>query len=193
MQTTASKSFIEVLENEIRADLRKEIEAELMLRYAGVAGPTTNGSTERAPSAAVHAAGRLETWLASHVGPITFKTGRGYGPSPKPRSTTASVTAAHTSPSAIKATSSPTFTAKTAAELFALEILNAQSPTALAVTFTETELRAVWRKAALKTHPDRFASADEITQLRMTVLFRELADAYEALLSLTESSSSKAA
>jgi hypothetical protein len=202
MQTTEPKSFIEVLENEIRADLRKEIEAELAARYGSAPFTTpltAQESVERAPSAAVHAAGRLETWLASHVGPITFKTGRSYAPTsaksrPSPAaSATPSKNASQNSVSTIVSTSAPVFTATTSAQLFAIEILNSQSPLALAVTFTEDQLRIVWRKAALKTHPDRFASADEITQLRMTVIFRELADAYETLQTLIESTRSEAA
>jgi hypothetical protein len=178
MQATNTKSFIEVLEDEIRTDLRKEIEAEM-----------TGRNGERAPSAAVHAAGRLETWLASHVGPVTFKTAKknAYG-APKARAK-APVAAIH----AISASSPRVFTATTPAELFALELLNRQSPIALNISFTEDELKSVWRKAALKTHPDRFAAADQITQTRMTVLFRELATAYEILLALTESPATKAA
>ncbi len=181
MQTSArdSKSFIEVLEAEIRADLRQEIEAEVQARYGLASAP----AGEHAPSAAVHAAGRLETWLASHVGPITFSRTAGaqkvYG-SPKKR--------APAPPIVLKIeASAPTFTATTSAEFFAIEILNQQSASKLAVSFTEDGLKAVWRKAALKTHPDRFAGADEITQTRMTVLFRELAEAYETLLALVQS------
>ncbi len=183
----SSKSFIEVLEAEIRADLRKEIEAEVQSRY-GVAPGSRTSPYEVAPSAAVHAAGRLETWLASHVGPITFarSSRTAYGSSAK-RSTPAPESVLSKPAAQPNASTVVRFSASTAAELFAIEILNRQSPTPLASAFTEDELKAVWRKAALKTHPDRFAGADQITQTRMTVLFRELAEAYETLLALSES------
>ncbi len=197
MQTTAPKSFIEVLENEIRADLRKEIEAAVAARYGSTPLATQGSTIERAPSAAIHAAGRLETWLASHVGPITFKSNKTYAKNAaRPATDTAAKTDAASAPASVSVLTKladRTFTATTAKELVAIEALNRQSPSPLSPTFTEDELKAVWRKAALKTHPDRFASADQITQIRMTVHFRELVAAYEVLLSLTVTLQSKAA
>ena len=179
-RTRDSKSFIEVLEAEIRADLRKEIEAEVQARY----GRTPGVICEQAPSAAVHAAGRLETWLASHVGPITFARTAG---ARKVYGAPAKCAAAILPMSPKIEVDSCFFTVTTATEFFAVEILNRQSPLKLTPTFTEENLKSVWRKAALKTHPDRFTGADEITQTRMTVLFRELVEAYETLINLVES------
>ena len=174
MQTTArTKSFIEVLEAEIRADLRKEMQSEVQFR--------TQAS---APSQGLHAAGRLESWLASHVGPITFAkplaARKMYG--------SVNVKAAPKATAAATKTRSekPVFTASTVEEMIAVEMLTRYSSITLATSFTEDELKSVWRKAALKTHPDRFAGEDQITQMRMTVLFRELAEAYACLTSLTE-------
>lgn len=189
-----SKSFIEVLEAEIRADLRKEIEAEVLARLGGAAHAST-GRPSTLESRETQAAGRFETWLAANVGPITFNrkqtaqaryTGQPRAKTAEPRTTA--------TPAPTAQPAAPTrFHATTAADLFAIEILNRQSPTALGASFTEDELKAVWRKAALKTHPDRFVGSDAITQTRMTVLFRELAEAYETLLALVETSSATAA
>ena len=152
------RSFIEVLEAEIREDLKREIAAEI----------ASGLERERQPknTQAIHAAGRLETWLASHVGPVTFKTNRKpYGEPPKRTPPPPPVTHA----------------VETTEEMIAVELLSRHSGSALAFRYTQDELKAVWRKAAMKTHPDRFAGADEITILRATALFRELAAAYELL------------
>ncbi len=176
MQTTArTKSFIEVLEAEIRADLRKEMQSEVQFR--------TQAS---APSQGLHAAGRLESWLASHVGPITFAkplaARKMYGSVNVKAAPKATAAAAASKTRSEK----PVFTASTVEEMIAVEMLTRYSSITLATSFTEDELKSVWRKAALKTHPDRFAGEDQITQMRMTVLFRELAEAYACLTSLTE-------
>lgn len=185
----SSKSFIEVLEDEIRADIRREVESELATRFA-----TAAPAGAAAPSAALHAAGRLETWLASHIGPITFKSPRSaYG-------ATASRSSAARAPHApaphapaprgpgaaraVPAAEAPRFTALTSADAIAYELLNRAA--ALPTSFTADELKSAWRKAALKTHPDRFVGQDLITITRMTAAFRELAQAYEQLHALTE-------
>ncbi len=156
-----AKSFIEILEDEIRAeiraDLRRELEQELRARNA----PKN--------TQAIHAAGRLETWLASHVGPVVFKTARQpYGAPPK-----------RTPPPPV------TFSAETTEETIAAELLSRHAGHALPSQYTTDDLKTVWRKAALKSHPDRFAGADSVTVMRATALFRELAAAYELLSTKT--------
>jgi DnaJ domain len=194
--TTGSKSFIEVLEAEIRADLRKEIEAEVLARFGQASQPTHQGSkTSPAGSQAVHAAGRLETWLATNMGRTTFarpQAFRSYGSAPKAASgSTAHATskaqaqtAEHAGFAQKASPASADVTRRTAAtpeELCALELFNRISGSKLGTSFTEDEIKTAWRKAALKTHPDRFASEDQITQARMSAIFRELCEAYELL------------
>jgi hypothetical protein len=157
---TQSKSFIEILEDEIRHDLKREMREELERAQA-----------PRNPQA-IHAAGRLETWLASHVGPITFKTNRQpYGAPPKRAASLPPPPAVHA--------------AETTEEMLALALLSRHSGRALNAQYTHDELKTVWRKAALKTHPDRFVGSDQVTIMRATCLFRELAAAYELLSSKT--------
>lgn len=198
-KTNTAKSFIEILEDEIRQDLRSEIEAEVEARYGvnstGGAGSAQKGNgAEQAPSAAVHAAGRLETWLASHVGPVTFgrpakAAQKAYG-TPRKSNSKASATPSPESvpPSNIASineakpvASKILFNAETTEELVALEILNRHASMHVASSFTADELKSLWRKSALKSHPDRFADADEVTKLRMSAVFRELAEAYATL------------
>lgn len=204
MQATGAKSFIEMLEDEIRQDLRSEIEAEVLARF----GRLDQDSTAKAPSAASSAAGRLETWLASNMGRTTFArpqaAARSYNVKP---GASASTTAPGAAPSqsaarpqleSTQAASQTTksaakFQATTAEQLIAVELLARHSGKALDATFTEDELKSVWRKAALKTHPDRFAGEDQIKQLRMATLFRELSSAYEVLSDLVEADLAKAA
>ncbi len=149
------RSFIEILEDEIREDLKREMREELEFARRPV-NPQ-----------AIHAAGRLETWLASHVGPVTFKAARKpYGEPPKRQS---------------PPPPPPTRAPETTEEMVAVALLSRHAGHALSERFTEAELKTVWRKAALKTHPDRFTGADSVTLMRATALFRELASAYELL------------
>jgi hypothetical protein len=171
MQTNAkAKSFIEILEDEIRADLKRELRSEIQAELQAELDGHTTRPRARGPQNphAIHAAGRLETWLASHVGPITFKTNR------KPYGASAGATARTRSAPVIH-------TAETTEETLAIELLSRHAGRRLDTRYTADELKSVWRKAALKTHPDRFAGADHATVLRATALFRELAAAYELL------------
>lgn len=195
--TTGSKSFIEVLEAEIRNDLRQEIEAEVLNRY-GLAGTAKGPAAEQVGSAAVHAAGRLETWLASNIGRTTFNrnqaAARSYNVKPAARPATFSSTPSAKSETASKAkTASPMFTAETAEQLCAIAILSRESGIELAASFSEDQLKSAWRKAALKTHPDRFASEDQFKQMRMAAIFRELCEAYDLLATAFAALESKAA
>lgn len=169
-----TKSFIEVLEDEIRADLRRELESELAQRKTAE------------HFKASHAAGQFELWMASHVGPVTFKTKKTYpAGASKKQPKAASLddeTKAFQKP---LSSSEPRFQAQTTAEHIAVELLSRSAGQTLGALFTEAELKSVWRKAAMKTHPDRFSQADLLEQTRATAHFRELASAYEILLDLT--------
>lgn len=206
MQAKAkAKSFIEILEDEIRADLKRELRAELQAELeagfgTGLEGDTAGPRARRPQNPhAIHAAARLETWLASHVGPITFKTNRKpYGATARSaRDGATAGTQSTTGGSAADAASSPrggtdsfgvrgtqvTHMAETTEETIAVELLSRHAGRTLNTRYTADDLKSIWRKAALKTHPDRFAGADTATVMRATALFRELAAAYELLSS----------
>ena len=168
-----AKSFIEVLEEQIRQDLRAEVEAEVRAEFTKSQGPAAKTS----PTASSDLVGRFESILASRVGQTVFsKVGLGkqaYGTKPAP--------APKAQPQPAAPTTEPSFTAKTVEQLCAIEMIKRHSDARLGTTFTFRELKSAWRKAALGTHPDRFAGADEITRMRATVTFRELVEAYELL------------
>ncbi len=162
------KSFLEVLEDQMREQIRSELMKELEEKFR-MTRPTPI-DTEAAK------AGRFETWLASHVGKTVF-------------STEASAKRAYASQPRAKMKQEPAPTlgeeprarALTMEELIALELLRRHSGVTIPEPFTELQLKGAWRKAALKTHPDRLADADAITQAKAAALFRELAAAYDLL------------
>ncbi|RYZ66999.1 MAG: hypothetical protein EOP05_18340, partial [Proteobacteria bacterium] len=81
-----------------------------------------------------------------------------------------------------------------AEQLCAIAILSRESGFTLESSFTEDQLKSAWRKAAMKTHPDRFAAEDQFKQIRMAAIFRELCEAYDLLsTAVAAASSAKAA
>jgi hypothetical protein len=172
------KSFVEVLEEQIRHDLRSEIEAEVRAEFAR--NNETTGPVRATGPADL--AGRFESLLASRVGRTVFSkvstARRAYGSPKKARPTPA---AAPETPRQTAFTE-PMFTATTVEQLCAIEMIKRHGGTRLGSTFTMKELKTSWRKAALATHPDRFIGADEITRMRAAAMFRELAESYELLL-----------
>ncbi|RYZ72472.1 MAG: hypothetical protein EOP05_10965, partial [Proteobacteria bacterium] len=199
--TTGSKSFIEVLEAEIRNDLRQEIEAEVLSRYGIKAeGSALGPVADQVGSAAIHAAGRLETWLASNMGRTTFNrnqaAARSYNvkPAAASKATTTATSTKESAPKTAAPKASPLFNAETAEQLCAIAILSRESGFTLESSFTEDQLKSAWRKAAMKTHPDRFAAEDQFKQMRMAAIFRELCEAYDLLsTAVAAASSAKAA
>lgn len=179
----AGKLFYEILEEQLRAEIRKELEAEIRagLESGSQAGPTVD------PTEALKregAAGRIETWLATHVKQSTFAASRPGFRSyriktarPQPKAEPAVEPRA-----ALQAASraEARFQATSVEDLCRLELLR-RNGARIEDAFTVQDLKTAWRKAALKTHPDRFAQADHGTQLRMSALFRELAEAYDQL------------
>ncbi|MES2964019.1 MAG: J domain-containing protein [Bdellovibrionota bacterium] len=168
-----TKSFIEVLEEQIRTDLRREIEAEVRAEMK----KSTNTAQDSSPRIDAMA-GSLETWLATHVGRTSFARKATYAKS------AARPVAREETPPPVAPAASLRVRAKTVEEICALELLLRHSGSRLGTEFTETELRSVWRRAALKSHPDRFVGQEALVQLQKAALFRELASAYETLGSL---------
>ena len=174
------KSFFEVLEEQIRNELREEIRKELASEQHG--GPRRPSPETAVASGAM---GRLETWLSTRLAPQRFArqgdARRAYGTPAgrKPVSETR-----HSTPIAL--TGERRFHASSSEEHLALELLRKYGEPRLTNEFTLTEIKSAWRRAALKTHPDRFSQADVITQARQGALFRELCDAYEILTAACE-------
>ena len=179
-----SKSFFEVLEDQIRTDLRREIEAEVRAEQERHANLQQRVRAEAE-------AGRLATWLATHTGAFSFARRSPYAANTVKRGATQETASLADSPAgslAIPPVAPPTMAPKeptvvltTVEDLCALELIARNGGKKLATTLTESELKAAWRRAALKTHPDRFTGSDTLVQMRQAALFREIASAYETL------------
>jgi hypothetical protein len=169
----AAKSFIEILEQEIRKDLREEIENQVRKEM--------QAGKRQTP----HVSESWETWLVSNVEKAFFSRSqearRVYsGATPPPRS------AKKPKPKVDDLNLRPDEhrTAVRFEEACAVELLCRHSGITIPEAFTRAELKSAWRKAALKSHPDRFSQADQAAQAHAAALFRELAHAYELLENL---------
>lgn len=173
-----AKSFIEILEDQIRSDLRKEIEAEVRAELAKE--KDKDPINETAPDPTENLAARLSTQMKR----FTFKV-RNAGAYPRSRQKQA----ARTTPPAQKISLNQPrpekrVRAQTLEALCAFELLRRHSGGSLPENFTEAELKSAWRHAALKTHPDRHLGADASAQAETAALFRELQSAYSILSAL---------
>ena len=164
------KSFIEVLEDQVRKQLRDQIRREIELEFAQANRTASEIDLQAAR------AGRFETWLASNVETTVFankfSAKRAYGSAPKK-------TAQQTRPTAYART-------LTLEQSVSLELLRRHAGVEIGDNFSELELKGAWRKAALKSHPDRVATSDIITQTKAAALFTELTTAYEMLQAALE-------
>ncbi len=159
----------------MRTDLRREIEAEVRAELKAEATPARPEAIRNE-----RLADRLETWLAANVGRVSFARRPAYdAPKSKPASPP---------PPKVETprAAEPTVRATTVEDMCALELLLRVSGSKLQSEFTASQLKGVWRRAALKTHPDRFANEDRLVQMQKAALFRELASAYEHLQYLFE-------
>jgi hypothetical protein len=164
-----AKSFIQVLEEHIRRDLMKELCEEYRSESS------TAAATVRKP---IDPQGRLETWLATNIGKAEFSRARQgqrqYASLTKKPSTHTPVPEAHTTEPRRELPLS-------FEELCALELLNRASDRILSASFSRAELKASWRRAALRTHPDRFVTTDPATQKKRGEEFASLVEAFELL------------
>ena len=189
----AAKSFIEVLEEQIRTDLRREIEAEVRSEIQKERRQQTSGATKTQDRAAFHSEPIMPTeWLLHSLGKTFFGSSttaqKTYQKAYQAKATTqAAQQASQTkSPSPAQPQEPQRYSPTTLEEICALELIRRTSGVSIADPYTESELKAAWRKAARKTHPDLFAQGDQVTQMRMSVLFRELAEAFEHLMAAFE-------
>lgn len=175
-----AKSFIEVLEEQIRLDLRKEIEAEVRASFAKEMANEARGPEPQttAPSSPKE---RLDGWLSVHLKRFSFQHQAASSPYPRrtPPPTPQGSKSPETSPP--QQASPPRSQAQTFEELCALELLRRHSGGKLPECFSEAELKSAWRHAALKTHPDRHIGENHSVQAQAAALFRELQLAYTVL------------
>ena len=160
------KSFFEVLEEQMRNEIRAELEREF----------TAKQKASKPVDLAEAKAGQFQTWIASHVEKTYFT----------PSAKKAYGSTARKGQEAPRASAAPRSQTRPSRELtleqiLSLELVRRHSGVFLEENFNESELKSAWRRAALKSHPDRFEGADQITQARATALFRELSKAYECL------------
>lgn len=203
----------------MRADLRKEIEAEIRAEVTNrAASPSERPAHTLHSATAAH--GRLGAWLASHMERPKINFTRkeatfAYRPSPGPTRTSAAESHSQTTDAPHKhhqrhyerhhrleqgatneppvstplghkptAAKEPRITLDNVENLIAAELIRRHSGCQFGETLSRSELKSAWRKAALKTHPDRFCQADPTTQARMNLVFSELTKAYDQLLAL---------
>ena len=168
------KSFIEVLEDQMRNQMRNQIRREIENEFAAAKSAASEIDLQAAR------AGRFESWLASNVETTVFASRfsakRAYGSAPK-KSAPKSTNQTRQTSSARKLTLE---------QSVSLELLRRHAGVEIGENFSELELKGAWRKAALKSHPDRVATGDIIEQTKAAALFTELTTAYEMLQAALE-------
>lgn len=179
-----AKSFIDILANELRKEIRAEVEAELSIARAGnVFGPAARIESS-------HKAESVELWLNLRMGGAVASGNFGarasaYQQSARQqpaRSADHQPTAIRQLPSARKTEvkAERKGTATTIEQTIALEFFGREG-SALAATFTETELKSEFRKIALRIHPDRHTSASGEQLKSLSTRFQTLVESAEIL------------
>lgn len=170
------KSFIEILADELRKEIRNELAAEL-------ANEIANERVQNSRVVGEHS----ETWLAAHVEKSVFVSGE-FGVRAYQKNKLSKKQPSSTPPAQNQRSSDRPIpdarSVSTPEQLLAAALLERHSGCLLHTSFTIYELKSVWKKAALKTHPDRFNHLDHQSQARMGQLFSELAIAYRCLSGL---------
>lgn len=178
-------SFLDILSKQIRADLRddlrddlrKELRAELEAEIRTEV-ELKNGHRPPQPLPTID----IESWLLTRASKSHFprtgsaRTAYDLHPGCPTRPTFARPTAA-------EETRQVRVAARTPADTVALEILarSAQDDDIDPNAFSEAELKSLWRKAALNTHPDRHTYAGARTQAQMSETFAQITEAYNSL------------
>lgn len=203
------RSFYEILEDQLRSELRAEIESELRTQLSAElstewrAEHSAEGRTAASKTSLPHE--QLESWLLQNVGihPIAQrkKSSQAYGMSSIRKSkpdaaielpdrfasrrveTHQAESAAATKAPAARLLSTLHFKLTTE-DQFAIELLERESGCALGAELTVASLKRAWRQAALKSHPDRFAECSDALKCEKAALFRLLADSYHRLEAL---------
>ena len=181
----AAKSFIEILEERIRKEIELEYEGELKSAsksdLTNHSGRATGADFKelRGPAKIAARADRLEVWLATNLEKSEFKNpGKGhksYASSAQRRNSSVSP---HARAQQAQRVPPRSFTAD---EICALELLQIECNIHFSNDFSQSDLKAAWRKAALLTHPDRYAQANTTIQAAMAQKFTALATAFQVL------------
>lgn len=186
---------------EIATEFEGATEAAVLARLgiqAAEAGPLASIRSKSQKAQHQHRAESVETWLASRVGKWTFDR-RHHGANAYKSHLKTDTTQ---SPAEEKKTAQPPnspsqggaykdappqdsrlrIEASNFSELCAIELLQRFGKGKLPEAFCMDEVKTLWRKAALKTHPDRFPEASAQQQADLHAVFAEISQAYEILL-----------
>lgn len=188
----ASKSFLEILADELRQEVRQELRDEVRQQLEEEARAKSQRDSQagarRNDSAKVERglSDQMDIWLRTHFDSVNVsKAGLGRKAYARPQTARPREESSRNAEARVRIDS--------ADALFALELLRRHGGVDLGHELTLTELKAAWRRAALKTHPDRFAQDDVIAQARAAARFAELSEAYEMLQALFEKAASREA
>lgn len=170
-----SQSFIKILEDKIRQELRKELEFEG--KFKTQHSPRSD-SDQMISDRKFHV--EIETWLVPKMKKAFRFAGHGverFYPSKENRSMS------QNTPSVSSPSPEYRFTPKDAQEIFAVELLERASGETLPSSFTSRELKSVWKKAVFARHPDRHFSQGFEIQEKMKAEFQDLLSAHAQLQS----------
>ncbi len=164
----ASKSFIDILAQELRKEIRAEVEAEL-------ASSVPRASREARVAGSAKAE-QVELWLNLKMGGAITQPARksAYGVRRQVIRQLAAASAAQ------EAVAERTGTVVTIEQTFALEFFKREG-SSLAFRFTETELKSEFRKIALRIHPDRHVGASVEHLRALSARFQTLVESAEIL------------
>lgn len=174
-----AKSFIDILANELRKEIRAEFEAELASsaprasREARVAGSAKAEQVELWLNLKIGGALSGSQSLGQSVNPYA-KSGNRHRQQPR---VVRQLSATSVSQEAV---AERVGSAVTIEQTFALEFFKREG-SSLASKFTETELKSEFRKIALRIHPDRHVGVS-VEQLRaLSLRFQTLVESAEIL------------
>jgi hypothetical protein len=165
-----AKQFIEILEEQIRKQLREEVYDELCSKFAQKP-VSTQGEI-------------ATTWLTLNAQKTVFSRRQAahqayQGPRHQHQS------ALNDRLSRRQNRLDEWLNITTPEGFVALELLHRHSgsPYCEMERVRTSELKSLWRRAALRVHPDRHMNSDQEQQRRMATLFQQLTDAYATILS----------
>ncbi len=168
-----AKSFLDILEEQIRAEVRKELEQELDFQTPQAPGSRgTSVETNLTDTQVL----QMDLWLSSHLDHSRL--------SGSVRGQSAYRPLKPVQPEGKRQAAPERRVSLTPQHSVALELICRFAEVVTPKSLTFSELKSIWRRAALKTHPDRVSQTDAVTQARATAIFRELSEAHDILSAL---------
>lgn len=172
------KSFFEILEARIRAEIETDLREEILREIGPDFEPGSRPAPPRQKPVAADPTGFFMTELLSRAGRHSFQNPH--------RARQAYPHRASASPKAEQGpapqeSNEPRRSAASAEESLALSVLSRFSGCSIPEEFTLKDVRTTFRKAALKTHPDRFHRATEVEQKLAHQRFQDLTSAFRLL------------